>query len=105
MEEVVPPLLHQPGQLGGVGLIHQLPLGGAVEGDNAVPVGDRGDVPGGRADGLAHLGGKFLQISHRGVFPENHAPVLLCVNLQRVTFPDTQGSADFLRDDDPTQVV
>lgn len=47
MEEVVSPLLHQPGQLGGVGLIHQLPLGGPVEGDNAVPVGDCGDVPGG----------------------------------------------------------
>ena len=103
--EVMPPLLHQFFQLRGVGLVHQLPFGGTVQRNDAVPVRHSGNMAGGGADGFAHGGCKFLQIPHGGVFTEDHPAVLLGVNLQRVTFPDAEGPADFFGNDDTTEVV
>ena len=45
-------------------------------------------MPGSGPDGLTHLGSELLQVAHRGILTEDHAPVLLRINLQRVTVTD-----------------
>ena len=41
----------------------------------------KAEIAKGRAEGLADLSGKILQIAHRGVFAENHPAVLFGVDL------------------------
>ena len=105
LEEVIAALLHQFFQFRRIGLVHQVPPGCPVKGDDAVPVGNGGNMAGGGADGFAHLGGEFLQVPHGGILPEDHSPVLFRIDLQRVALADAQGAADLLGDDDPAQIV
>ena len=81
---VIAALLHQFFQRHGIGFVHQLPLGGAGEGDDALPIGHGGDAPGVGADGITHLGGKILQIPHGRILAEDHTAVFFRVNFQRV---------------------
>lgn len=62
-------------------------------------------MPGSGPDGLTHLSSELLQVAHRGILTEDHAPVLLRINLQRVALADTEGSSDLFRNDDPAQIV
>ena len=67
-------LFHDLFQRRGIGLVHQLPLGNAMEGNDAVPVGDGCHTPSVGGDGLAHLCREILQIPHGRVFAKNDAP-------------------------------
>ena len=97
--------LHDPVQFPGIGLVHQFPTGCTAQGDDGIPVGHRRDAAGVGADGFADLGGKILQFSHGRVLAKDHAPVLFGINLQRVAFPDLEGSSDFLGNHDSAQIV
>ena len=57
------------------------------------------------ADRVANLRSKVAQIAHGRIFFENDLAVLFCINLQRVTLADAQGSADLLGDDDAAQII
>ena len=96
---VDPALLHQLLQGGGIGLVLKLPLGGAGQGDDGVPVADGGDVAGVLADGLADLPGEILEVPQGGVFAEGDAALLVGVDLQRASLLDAKGVADLLGDD------
>ena len=102
LEAVVLALFHEPLQGGGIGPVLELPPGSAVDGNDAVPVGYGGDVPAAGANGLAHLGGEFLQVPHGGVFAEDHAPILFCIDLQGITLTDAKGTPDLLGNDNTT---
>ena len=70
----------------------------ARQSDDGIPVGNSRDTAGVSADAFTDLPGKILQISHGGIFTENHTAVLFRVNLQRVTFANLEGSPDLFRD-------
>ena len=57
------------------------------------------------SNGVTHLHGEILQITHRGVFFKDHLAVLFRINFQGVALADVQGAADFFGDDDATEVV
>ena len=98
-------LLHDLLQLLGIALVHQIPLGCSGHGDDAVPVGDRGDMAGVLHNGLADLRSQLRQVSHGGVFLEDHFSIPLRIDLQRVALADTEGAADFLGNDHPAQII
>ena len=102
---VVSPLLHQPVQGRGVGLVYQLPFRRAGQSDDRIPVGYGSDAAGVGADGLAHLGGKGLQIPHRGILAEDHAAILFGVDLQRISLADAEGASNLFRNHNTPEVI
>ena len=81
-------LLHQLFQGVGNPLVAQLPAVAAGQGNHGIPVTDGGQMAGVLVNGLAELPGKVRQISHGGVFFENHFAVFLCIDFQGVTVTD-----------------
>ena len=67
-----------------------------MQGNDAVPVRHRRNMPGSGNNGLTHLGRKFLQIPHGGVLPKNHPAILFRINLQRVTLINNIDSKDLV---------
>lgn len=96
---------HQLLELLGDRLVHKLLFRDAGGRHDAVAVGngDAGAAHGG--DALGHALCAFAHLADRGILAEDDAAVLIDEDLERRALADLHGAPDFLRDDDPPEII
>ena len=91
--------------LRGEGLVEQLPLGRACQGDDLFGIADGGGLAGERHQGVGIGLGQGGHLPYGGVFFQNDLAGHIGEDLHGHALPDLQCAADFLGDDHPAQVV